>query len=290
MPLVHERPFRVRHYECDALGQVHHATRLRYMQEAAMDASAAAGYDLNWYEATGHQWLIRETRLHNFAPLRYGDTVIVRTWVADFRRVRSRRIYEMRHADGGALVARAQTDWVYMDVNTLRPMTVPQAMIGAFFPEGAPDGSMPREPFPDAAPPAEPFRTRRRVEWSDLDAAWHVNNTVYVAYIEDCTEQARAALGWPASRLAEADGRLFARRCWLEYKHPARQADEIEAATWITEVNGSALTHHYTITRPADDTLLVRARVVWDWIDPSTGQPLPLPAAYVTGLAPHSAG
>jgi len=49
MPLIHERAFRVRHYECDAYGHVNHANYLRYMQEAALDASAAAGYDIDWY-------------------------------------------------------------------------------------------------------------------------------------------------------------------------------------------------------------------------------------------------
>jgi acyl-CoA thioesterase FadM len=48
---VHERTFRVRHYECDARGQVHLAGYLRYMQEAAFDASAALGYDLERYRA-----------------------------------------------------------------------------------------------------------------------------------------------------------------------------------------------------------------------------------------------
>ncbi len=41
-----ERAFRVRSYECDGYGHVNHANYLRYMQEAAFDASAAAGYDL----------------------------------------------------------------------------------------------------------------------------------------------------------------------------------------------------------------------------------------------------
>ena len=42
MALTHERTFRVRHYECDSYGHVNHANYLRYMQEAAFDASAAA--------------------------------------------------------------------------------------------------------------------------------------------------------------------------------------------------------------------------------------------------------
>ena len=43
--MIHERAFRVRQYECDPYGHVNHANYLRYMQEAAFDASAAVGYD-----------------------------------------------------------------------------------------------------------------------------------------------------------------------------------------------------------------------------------------------------
>ena len=51
MPLTHVRTFQVRYHECDSYGRVNHTNYLRYMQEAAFDASAAAGYDLVRYEA-----------------------------------------------------------------------------------------------------------------------------------------------------------------------------------------------------------------------------------------------
>jgi acyl-CoA thioester hydrolase len=89
MPLTHTRTFRIRYYECDAYGHVNQAQYLRYMQEAAFDASAAAGYDTARYEEMGRTWLIRETEIEYLRPLRYGDSVRVTTWVDDFRRIRS---------------------------------------------------------------------------------------------------------------------------------------------------------------------------------------------------------
>lgn len=258
MPLTHERTFRVRHYECDAAGQVHHANLLRYMQEAAMDASAAADYDLARYEALHTQWLIRETDLRVLRPLHYGDSVTVRTYVNDFRRVRSRRAYELRDAASGEPVARAHTDWIYMDTDTLRPITVPDEMIAAFFPEGpAAAPAMPRDPFPTPPPPRDPFGIRRRVAWSDLDTARHVNNAMYLAYIEDCTVQALAAVeGWPA----EAPEVLHYR---IEYQQPALLDDEVEIMTWTSDNGGGERVRHYTITRVEDGVQLARARVVW---------------------------
>ena len=115
MPVVHKRTFRVRNYECDAYGHVNNANYVRYMQEAALDASAAVGYDEARYNELGHIWVIRETNIEYLRPLRFGDSVEVTTWVGDFRRVRSRRFYELRNAETGDMVAQGSTDWVYID-------------------------------------------------------------------------------------------------------------------------------------------------------------------------------
>jgi acyl-CoA thioester hydrolase len=79
MALTHERTFRVRHYECDAYGHVNHANYVRYMQEAAFDASAAAGYDVPCYAELNRTWLVRETDITYLVPLSYGDSVTVKT-------------------------------------------------------------------------------------------------------------------------------------------------------------------------------------------------------------------
>src|SRR4029453_13245418 len=118
MPLIHERTFRVRYGECDALGHVNNAHYLRYMQETAFDASAAAGYGMDRHDEMKRLWLARQTEIEYLRPLRYGGSVTVKTWVADFRRVTSRRDYELRLAGSGELVARAYTDWVFMDSET----------------------------------------------------------------------------------------------------------------------------------------------------------------------------
>ena len=153
MPRVHERTFRVRYYECDTYGCVKHASYLNYMQEAAFDASAAAGYSMARYAAMDRYWLVRETDIEYLHPLHYGDSVQVTTWVADFRRIRSRRVYELRQVGSDILVARANTDWVFLDVATGRPASIPRDMMVAFFPEGVPERGSPRPRFPSVPPP-----------------------------------------------------------------------------------------------------------------------------------------
>jgi acyl-CoA thioester hydrolase len=285
MPREHVRTFRVRYYECDALGHVRGVSLLRYTQEAAFDASAAAGYDLARYDAMQRLWLVRETDVASLQPLRYGDSIAVKTWVADFRRVRSRRMYEARLASSGEVVARASTDWVFLNAATGRPVTIPSDLIAAFFPEGMPDQAPPRERSISAPPaPAGAFTTRRRVTWRDIDAAQHVNNSNYLAYAEDCAAQAMAAHGWPLERMLSEGITLVARRHQIAYLQPALLDDELELATWASDVSDESFLRHTTITRVSDGTLLAQVHSAYGWFDLATEKPVGVPTTFVIDL------
>lgn len=297
MPLTHVRTFRVRHYECDAYGYVKYTNYLNYMQEAAFDASAAAGYDLARYEMMGRHWLVRETDIEYLHPLRYGNSVQVKTWVADFRRVRSWRAYELRLDGSGELVARASTDWVFLDSVTERPVTIPSEMMHAFFPEGVPEQAPPRSRFPPApTPPPDVFRLRRRVEWGNIDTAQHVNNAVYLAYLEECSVQAAAAHGWSQARMQREGFAVVARRHQIEYRQPGVLGDELELVTWVSGFERTDACHpftavrHYTVTRVSDGALLARARMLWETADVKTEQPIRIPDTFLADLAPNAAG
>lgn len=290
MPLIHERAFRVRHYECDAYGHVNHANYLRYMQEAAFDASTAAGYSMDWYGQNGRYWLIRETDITYLRPLAYNDTVIIKTWVADFHRVRSRRAYEFRLAGSDELVATAFTDWVYLDTAAQRPASVPPEMAAGFWPDGPPPEPPPRERFPVAPPPPpQAFTMRRTVEWSHLDPAGHVNNANYLAYLETCGVEAVNHFGWPMSRLKEAGIGVVARRYRIEYKQQAVMGDELAVTTFVADVKRATAVRHYTIRRCSDDALMAQAVAVWVWVDLATGRPIRVPADFMAAFAGHIA-
>lgn len=284
---VHTVSFRVRHYECDAYGHVNNANYLRYMEEAAFRASTAAGYGPEAYAAMNRRWWIRETEIEYLKPLRYGDTVTITTWVADMRHVRSRRAYELRRAQDNELVARAWTEWVFRDGTTGRPVPIPDELRRTFGVGGLPEGlSAGRFPTPPPPPPGV-FVARRRVEWRDLDTEGHVNNANYLSYIEDCAIQVARAFGWPVRRMWEAGFAVIARRIRIEYRQPALLDDELDISTWISDVGRATAVRHFVIRRPADDTLIARARTLWVWVDIHTGRPIRIPAAFFTDFSPN---
>ena len=290
MPLTSTRDFRVRHYECDLYGHVNNANYLRYMQEAAFDASALAGYDTARYAAMGLLWLARETQIDFLQPLRYGDTVEVKTWVSGFRGATSRRRYEIRRAGTGEAAATAHTDWVLLDAATLRPVRIPSGMAAAFFPEGVPAVSLPRDSFPEV-PPAPPgtFKIRRRVALWEIDPAGHVNNAAYLEYVEDCGMQVIAAHGWPAARMAEEGFAIVIRQHRIEYIQPAVLDDELEISTWAFEVKRSSAQRHYAITRISDGSRVARVNSLGVWMDLATGRPIRIPPEFVQEFQPNLA-
>ncbi len=237
MTLTTELLQRVAYHECDVNLIVRDACYLRYMQEAAFEASAAAGYWDDRYQALRRIWLIHETAVEYVAPLRYGDQVRIRTWVADFRRVRSRRAYELRREADGALAARASTDWVFLDRDTGRPAVIPDEVIAAFLPDDPPAAAQERTRFP-AAPAAPPgvVMLRRPVLWRDLDSVGHVNNAAYSDLVEDAARQAASQAGWPAGRMAAEGFDLATQHLRIEYRQQARPGDELVVSTWLSEL------------------------------------------------------
>lgn len=285
MPVIYEASFRVRFNECDGYGHVNHANYLTYMQEAAFDASAAVGYDFPTHAKMERLWFVRESEITYLKPMRYNDTFVIKTWAADIRRVRSRRMYEFRLAQTGEITASAYTDWVFLNSKDFKPATIPQEMAHAYVPPGT-EERIKRSPFPES--PLQPpgvFKQTRRVKWRDVDPARHVNNTVYLHYFEDCATEVVRLLGWPVSRMSAAGFGIIARQFRIEYLEPALMDQEIEIATWVSDVKRATAVRHYTVTRMEDQALLARARALWVWIDLKNGRPMRIPINFLNDCA-----
>lgn len=289
MAVVHTTRLAVRAYECDANGHLNNASYLRYMQEAAFEASAAVGYPTARYEAMGRLWLARTTEIEYLQPLYAGDEVEIRTWVADFRQVRSLRRYEFRRAGNEALVAQASTDWVYLDRSTGQIVTV-EPEVAAAYAGGDPVERLPRTPFPAPPPaPAGAFTLRQRVEWRDIDAARHLNNAAYLNYIEECALHAAAHYGWDMQRIRSEGFAMIARRHHIEYIQPALLADELNVTTWLYDLRRFSAMRHYAITRETDGVLLAQAQTCWIAVSLETGKPVRVPEQMVADVLPNTA-
>jgi len=261
---------------------MHNIDYLRRMQEAAFEASTAVGYDFDRYNAIGHLWLVRETEIEHLKPLNYGDKVEVKTWVLDFRRFRSRRMYEFRNTNTDQLVAQASTDWVFINSETLRPTVIPEEMQLAFYPEGLPEETKARNRFP--APESIPENVcsiSKKVRWAEIDSMWHVNNAIYLAYTQEAENAMFEARGWPIQRMLDEGFRIIPQHQRIEYRQPAVLGDELEILVWYSDLHPSKGLGHYQIKRAFDGELLVQAQSRWIGVSQKTGQPIDIPTNFL---------
>jgi acyl-CoA thioester hydrolase len=259
--------------DLDAFGELRCCTLLKLLQETATRASTDAGFDPVYYRRSATMWLVRRTTLTVLAPMRYGDELEVETAIADFRRVRSRRDYEIRV--GTDMVARAQTDWVYVDAARGQPRRIPSEMQRAFASDDA--APLPRPPFPEPDPPATAAVSERRVELHELDALRHVNNANYVNYVEQAVHDAITRAGWPLTRLLASGGRLRLASHDLEYFDAAVGDDRLEVVTWPDALTEATVAWHTIVRRAQQLRPLLRAASTYRWITMPGGTAAPLP-------------
>lgn len=114
------------------------------------------------------------------------------------------------------------------------------------------------------------FTQRRRVEPDDVDAQAHVNNVVYVAWVQDV-----AVAHWEALASAELLRTIWwvASRHEIDYLAPALRDDEVEVRTRVGHAEGLRFERFTEIHRIGDARLLVRSRTIWVPVDPRTGRP-----------------
>jgi len=117
----------------DENGHVNNVAYVQWMQDIAVEHySSIGGVTAQGSDAT---WVVREHRIEYLLPAFEGEEIEIRTWVENLRRVRSLRKYEfVRKLDNKVLV-RGETDWVFMDLKTGRPIPIPAQVVQVFGPD-----------------------------------------------------------------------------------------------------------------------------------------------------------
>jgi acyl-CoA thioester hydrolase len=131
MPEPHAYDLLVPAGAIDANGHANNVEFVRWMQDAAVHHADARGLTAATREA-GATWLVRSHHVEYLRPAFAGERLRVLTWVADFRRAFSTRRYRFTRAADGAVLARGETNWVFVDVATGKPKSVPAELQAMF--------------------------------------------------------------------------------------------------------------------------------------------------------------
>lgn len=269
MSKIFTRTFRVRWGELDASGTVSAANYLRYLIETAWDWGVAMGWDSDYSQNPDVFWVIRETEIRFLRPLRHNDVFDFSIWMVNWQRVRGTRCFEMKFKESGEVIAQGTQQIVYMDAKKGRPISLPEADVERFRQENP--RVFPSERFPKIAPVEDPFTMQRQVERMDLDAYDHVNNAVYINYVEEAAARSLSAQGWTPAKLAESNMAIETRRIHIQYLSIAGWGDMLNISTHLFDIKESGASRHVGITR-TDGTPVADSVVDWELVDRGSGE------------------
>ena len=104
----------------------------------------------------------------------------------------------------------------------------------------------------------------------DIDRQEHVNNTVYLRWVQDV-----AVAHWRALASPEAQQEIgwVVLRHEIDYKAPGSLRDEVILRTWVGEASRLKFERLTEILRKRDRQLLAKARTLWVPINATTGKP-----------------
>jgi acyl-CoA thioester hydrolase len=120
------------------------------------------------------------------------------------------------------------------------------------------------------SPSPEPFELAISVTPSDIDELGHVNNIVYLRWVQEV-----AVAHWRAVAPAADQVSLLwiILRHEIDYKQPAHLGESVIARTWVGSASRIKFERHTEIRRASDGALLAKARTMWCPIDAATGRP-----------------
>ncbi|HEY4639417.1 MAG TPA: thioesterase family protein [Candidatus Udaeobacter sp.] len=119
-----------------------------------------------------------------------------------------------------------------------------------------------------------PFEMTVSVLSGDIDGQNHVNNTVYLRWVQEV-----ATAHWESIASSEAQEGIgwVVLRHEIDYKAPACLDDEVVLRTWVGKATRITF-ERFTEIRRSDGRVLSTARTLWCPINTQTGRPVRVPA------------
>jgi len=130
VPRIFHKSLVVGRESIDAVGHVNNREYLRWMEEIAVEHSAAQGWPMERYFAERTAWVAASHFIEYLRPALQGDAIDVYTWITRWSERDCLRRYAVIRAR--KLLARGETNWTFVDLDSGRARAIPESVLGAF--------------------------------------------------------------------------------------------------------------------------------------------------------------
>jgi acyl-CoA thioester hydrolase len=131
---VYSKQFEVPLGAIDQQGHVSNLAYVAWMQDLAIEHSAALGWPMERYVALGAGWVVRSHFIEYLRPVFRGERLAAHTWVPRFDQRATPRKYLFLRISDRRIVAEAETRWVFVDLTSGRRRPLPPELLAAFHP------------------------------------------------------------------------------------------------------------------------------------------------------------
>ncbi|MBN2643870.1 MAG: acyl-CoA thioesterase [Desulfuromonadaceae bacterium] len=132
MPKIFHHQFNVSEEAVDQNGHVNNVVYVQWMQDVAVMHSDAQGCNNDLYQRLGTTWVARSHYVEYRSPAFAGERIDAMTWIAGHKRSSSVRQYRFVRVSDGKVLARAETEWVYVKAESGRPCAIDSEVLDAF--------------------------------------------------------------------------------------------------------------------------------------------------------------
>jgi len=108
-----------------------------------------------------------------------------------------------------------------------------------------------------------------------IDENGHVNNVVYVQWMQDIAVEHYSSIGGVEAQGPESTWVI--REHKIEYFLPAFVGEEIEIRTWVENIRRVRSLRKYEFIRKSNSKVLVKGETDWVFVDVKTGIPRAVP-------------
>jgi Predicted thioesterase len=134
---------------------------------------------------------------------------------------------------------------------------------------------------------ASPFVIEVRVANSDIDSYGHVNNAVYMRWLDDCARQHSKAVGIDCDDAQQFGYGMAVRHSDVTFLGAAYAGETLLVGNWIGVSDGRLrISREFEIFRQQDGAKLLKATLTYVCIDIATGKPSRLPAQFKQSYQP----
>jgi acyl-CoA thioester hydrolase len=136
-----------------------------------------------------------------------------------------------------------------------------------------------------------PFIHPRVAVHAEIDGYGHVNNAIYVAWLDDCAWAHSIERGITPDLCRRLGRGMAVWRTQIHYVRPAIEGDKVEIGTWpVLNDNRLRIDRRFQVRRKSDGETLLRALIHYVCIDLDSGRARRMPEEFTRyGVLPEVA-